>query len=151
MQSDTSLRVDRLQCYQKIRKNRGDEPFQTGNRMQPAGAPPLCTTSFVSADQGNCRPQFLRSTVYSFPVTKDMCNSSRLPICMALQPYAQVDSMEVRCFIVIIFSLIFKKENISLHIQVFYLKLTNCTENRENVEKFQNSQQKFEILKITSI
>ncbi|XP_063716362.1 protein transport protein Sec24C-like isoform X3 [Symsagittifera roscoffensis] len=69
---------------------RGDETFETGSRMQPGGVPPLCTTKFVSADRGNCRPQFLRSTLYSIPTTKDMCNNSRIPICLALQPLAAV-------------------------------------------------------------
>lgn len=34
--------------------------------------PPLVTTNFVTQDQGNCSPRFVRSTTYSIPVTNDL-------------------------------------------------------------------------------
>lgn len=34
--------------------------------------PPLVTTNFITQDQGNCSPRFVRSTMYNVPVTVDM-------------------------------------------------------------------------------
>ncbi len=95
-------------------KGRGADAFQTGNRLQPAGAPPLCTTNFVSIDQGNSRPQFIRSSVYSLPVSKDMCNTSRLPIVLAVQPFAPVESQEVSLSSHSILLLVFTSTNMFL-------------------------------------
>lgn len=43
--------------------------FYTG---QSGGVPPLITTSFVTVDQGNSSPRFIRSSMYNIPATIDM-------------------------------------------------------------------------------
>lgn len=43
--------------------------FYTNQRGQ---VPPLVSTRFVVQDQGNCSPRYLRSTMYSVPVSVDL-------------------------------------------------------------------------------
>jgi protein transport protein SEC24 len=34
--------------------------------------PPLVTTNFITQDQGNCSPRYMRASMYSVPATIDM-------------------------------------------------------------------------------
>lgn len=43
--------------------------FLTNQRGQ---VPPLVTTNFLVQDQGNASPRYLRSTMYSVPISHDM-------------------------------------------------------------------------------
>lgn len=43
--------------------------FHTNQKGQ---VPPLVTTQFTVVDQGNASPRFMRSTMYTVPVTIDM-------------------------------------------------------------------------------
>jgi protein transport protein SEC24 len=50
--------------------------FYTG---QAGAVPPLITTSFVTVDQGNSSPRFIRSSMYNIPATIDMMKQVRIP------------------------------------------------------------------------
>lgn len=39
--------------------------------------PPLVTTNFVTQDQGNASPRYMRSSMYNVPVTVDMMKQVR--------------------------------------------------------------------------
>jgi len=39
---------------------------------QTGEVPPLVTTDFIAEDSGNCNPRFIRSSLYSVPVSGDI-------------------------------------------------------------------------------
>jgi protein transport protein SEC24 len=49
---------------------------------------PLSTTDFLSMDQGNCNPRFMRSVTNSMPRNKELADVSALPIGLVVQPLA---------------------------------------------------------------
>ncbi|PKI84829.1 Sfb3p [Malassezia vespertilionis] len=51
---------------------------------------PLSTTNFAVLDQGNASPKFMRMTTYCVPATEEVAHTSRLPIAVTLQPFAQL-------------------------------------------------------------
>uniref|UniRef100_A0A182P5G9 Protein transport protein Sec24C n=1 Tax=Anopheles epiroticus TaxID=199890 RepID=A0A182P5G9_9DIPT len=60
--------------------------FQTN---QPGQLPPLVTTKFVTQDQGNASPRFVRSTMYNIPQTADMMKQSAVPFSLIISPFAR--------------------------------------------------------------
>lgn len=51
--------------------------------------PPLPTTRSVSIiDDGNSAPQFIRSTLNHVPVSEELCDSSKIPLALLVQPFA---------------------------------------------------------------
>lgn len=50
--------------------------------------PPLVTTKYVTQDQGNSGPRFIRSSMYSVPATTDMMKQSAVPFALVLSPFA---------------------------------------------------------------
>ncbi|KAG0193416.1 COPII coat Sec23p-Sfb3p heterodimer component [Apophysomyces sp. BC1034] len=56
---------------------------------------PLATTSYIGLDQGNCNPRYLRSTVDRMPFSKDLADSSKLPMGLVVQPLARLRPDEV--------------------------------------------------------
>lgn len=57
---------------------------------------PLSTTNFAAMDQGNCSPKFMRLTTYCLPATDEIANTSKLPIALNVQPFAQLRADEER-------------------------------------------------------
>lgn len=51
--------------------------------------PPLVSTQFVTHDQGNSGPRFIRSTMYSIPTTADMMKQVAMPFALVLSPFAR--------------------------------------------------------------
>jgi protein transport protein SEC24 len=41
--------------------------------------PPLVTTNFITQDQGNASPRYIRSSMYSVPATIEMMKQVRSP------------------------------------------------------------------------
>lgn len=66
-------------------------PFQTTSR---GSVPPLVTTDFITQDQGNCNPSFIRSTMYNIPCTADMMKSSHIPFALSICPFAKLRDEE---------------------------------------------------------
>jgi protein transport protein SEC24 len=60
-------------------------------------APPFAHHKYISSDRGSCTPRFMRSTIYNIPTTKDILNTSHIPLGVAVQPLADVgfDESEV--------------------------------------------------------
>ncbi|KAF7731415.1 COPII coat Sec23p-Sfb3p heterodimer component [Apophysomyces ossiformis] len=56
---------------------------------------PLATTSYIGLDQGNCNPRYMRSTLDKMPFSKDLADSSKLPIGLLIQPLAKLRADEV--------------------------------------------------------
>ena len=81
-----------IQVIEDDRKSRSGQ-FQTGER---AIVPPLVTTDMVVEDQAVCSPRFLRSTMYSVPVSADMLKQAQVPFVLSVQPFARVAPTEVR-------------------------------------------------------
>lgn len=50
---------------------------------------PLSTTNYAAVDQGNCSAKFMRLTTYCMPATDEVSASSKLPIALTVQPFAQ--------------------------------------------------------------
>ncbi|XP_059615793.1 protein transport protein Sec24C [Phlebotomus argentipes] len=61
-------------------------PFVTN---QPGLVPPLVTTKFITHDQGNSGPRFVRSTMYSVPATTDMIKQTAVPFALIVSPFAK--------------------------------------------------------------
>uniref|UniRef100_A0A182JZM1 Protein transport protein Sec24C n=1 Tax=Anopheles christyi TaxID=43041 RepID=A0A182JZM1_9DIPT len=56
---------------------------------QPGQLPPLVTTKFVTQDQGNASPRFVRSTMYNIPQTADIMKQSAVPFSLIISPFAR--------------------------------------------------------------
>ncbi|CAO1356003.1 unnamed protein product [Diamesa hyperborea] len=62
----------------------------------PVGqVPPLVTTKFITQDQGNSGPRFMRSTMYSVPATTEMMKQSAVPFALVISPFARVVDQEM--------------------------------------------------------
>jgi protein transport protein SEC24 len=51
--------------------------------------PPLVTTNFVTQDQGNSGPRYVRSTMYNVPANTDMMKQSAVPFALVVSPMAR--------------------------------------------------------------
>ena len=58
--------------------------------------PPLVTTKYITQDQGNSGPRFMRSSMYSVPATTDMMKTSAVPFAIVLSPFARVLEQELQ-------------------------------------------------------
>lgn len=56
--------------------------------------PPLVTTKFITQDQGNSSPRFIRSTMYNIPVTVDMMKQANIPFGLLISPFARTVEQE---------------------------------------------------------
>jgi protein transport protein SEC24 len=63
---------------------------------QVGQVPPLVTTKFVTQDQGNTGPRFLRSSMYSVPATTDMMKQSAIPFSIVVSPFARLADGEMQ-------------------------------------------------------
>lgn len=61
-------------------------PFST---LQVGQIPPLVTTDFITQDQGNSGPRYVRSTMYNVPSTTDMMKQSAVPFALVVSPFAR--------------------------------------------------------------
>ncbi|KXJ83215.1 hypothetical protein RP20_CCG007980 [Aedes albopictus] len=57
--------------------------------------PPLVTTKFVTQDQGNSGPRFIRSSMYNVPANTDMMKQSAVPFSLIVSPFARVAEKEL--------------------------------------------------------
>lgn len=68
-------------------------PFVTS---QAGLVPPLVTTRFVTHDQGNSGPRFIRSSLYNVPTTTDMMKQTAVPFALIVSPFAAVAAGELQ-------------------------------------------------------
>ncbi|XP_050101018.1 protein transport protein Sec24C isoform X1 [Anopheles aquasalis] len=61
----------------------------------PGHVPPLVATRFVTQDQGNAGPRFVRSSMYSIPQTADLMKQSAVPFSLIISPFARLADQEM--------------------------------------------------------
>ncbi|XP_014484007.1 PREDICTED: protein transport protein Sec24C isoform X2 [Dinoponera quadriceps] len=52
--------------------------------------PPLVTTDFITQDQGNASPRYVRSTMYTVPTTADIVKQTNVPFGLVISPMARI-------------------------------------------------------------
>ncbi|XP_055373003.1 protein transport protein Sec24C [Condylostylus longicornis] len=57
--------------------------------------PPLVTTKFITQDQGNSSPRFIRSSIYYVPATSEILKATSLPFTLILSPFANAVENEM--------------------------------------------------------
>lgn len=57
--------------------------------------PPLVTTKFITHDQGNSSPRYIRSTMYNIPVNAEIMKQSAIPFSLIISPFARLGSQEM--------------------------------------------------------
>lgn len=62
---------------------------------QPGLTPPLVTTKYITQDQGNSGPRFIRSSMYNVPATADMMKQTAVPFSLILSPLAKTEDGEI--------------------------------------------------------
>lgn len=67
-------------------------PFITN---EIGAVPPLVTTKFITHDQGNSGPRFIRSTMYNVPATPDMMKQTSVPFSLIISPFAKTAEGEI--------------------------------------------------------
>ncbi|GAB6028512.1 hypothetical protein CHUAL_002663 [Chamberlinius hualienensis] len=88
---DPEMMPSPIQVMEDDRRNRTGE-FCTNIRGQ---VPPLVTTKFITQDQGNCSPRFIRSTMYTIPCNPDMLKQTYLPFVLSISPFARLENNEI--------------------------------------------------------
>lgn len=63
--------------------------------LQIGQVPPLVTTQFISQDQGNSGPRYMRSTMYNIPANTDMMKQSAIPFALIISPFAKAVEQEM--------------------------------------------------------
>ncbi|KAJ0171020.1 hypothetical protein K1T71_013219 [Dendrolimus kikuchii] len=57
--------------------------------------PPLVTTDFIVDDKGNASPRYIRSSMYTVPVTADLLKQTSMPFCLVISPMAETVGTEL--------------------------------------------------------
>jgi protein transport protein SEC24 len=56
--------------------------------------PPLVTTNFTAVDCGQASPRFIRSTLYSAPVSSELHKQTAVPFALCIAPFAELNEDE---------------------------------------------------------
>lgn len=79
----------------ELRFKETSQPFYTFSSVVD-NPPPLPTTRSVSiVDDGNSSPQFIRSTLNHIPVSEEICENTKIPLSLVIQPFANTPQTEV--------------------------------------------------------
>lgn len=91
-QQPAQRRLDPDQLPSPIQVMQDDKQNRSGIfcTNQKGLMPPLVTTNFITQDQGNCSPRFVRSTMYNVPVTVDMMKQTCVPFALVISPLARL-------------------------------------------------------------
>ncbi|CAB3372443.1 Hypothetical predicted protein [Cloeon dipterum] len=90
-QQQQARRLDPDQMPSPLQVMAEDEKAKSGSfETGPRGAvPPLVTTNFITYDQGNSGPRYIRSTMYNIPATIDMMKQAAVPFGLVISPFAE--------------------------------------------------------------
>ncbi|XP_028041852.1 protein transport protein Sec24C isoform X2 [Bombyx mandarina] len=72
-------------------QNRGGVFVTNGKGL----VPPLVTTDFIVDDKGNASPRYIRSSMYTVPVTADLLKQTAMPFCLVVSPMAETVGQEL--------------------------------------------------------
>ncbi|KYQ47183.1 Protein transport protein Sec24C [Trachymyrmex zeteki] len=92
LQSQPTRRLDPEQMPSPIQVIQDDQSMRRGVFItnQKGLAPPLVTTDFVTQDQGNTSPRYIRSTMYNVPTTADLIKQTNIPFGLVISPMARI-------------------------------------------------------------
>nr|CAD7588324.1 unnamed protein product [Timema genevievae] len=91
LQSQPARRLDPDEMPSPIQVMKDDQRNRSGVFVtnQKGLVPPLVTTNFITQDQGNASPRFIRSTMYNVPATIDMMKQTAVPFGLVVSPLAR--------------------------------------------------------------
>lgn len=92
MQPQQARRLDPEQMPSPIQVMQDDQNMRGGVFMtnQKGLVPPLVTTNFITQDQGNTSPRYIRSTMYTVPTTNDIIKQTNVPFGLVISPMARI-------------------------------------------------------------
>ncbi|KYM85053.1 Protein transport protein Sec24C, partial [Atta colombica] len=92
LQPQHTRRLDPEQMPSPIQVIQDDQSIRRGVFItnQKGLAPPLVTTNFVTQDQGNASPRYIRSTMYNVPTTADLIKQTNIPFGLVISPMARI-------------------------------------------------------------
>ncbi|KOC60808.1 Protein transport protein Sec24C [Habropoda laboriosa] len=96
MQPQQVRRLDPEQMPSPIQVMQDDQRVRGGIFVtnQKGLVPPLVTTKFVTQDQGNASPRYIRSTMYTVPTTTDIIKQTNVPFGLIVSPMARTEEAE---------------------------------------------------------
>ncbi|XP_017761050.1 PREDICTED: protein transport protein Sec24C isoform X2 [Eufriesea mexicana] len=92
MHPQQTRRLDPEQMPSPIQVIQDDQHVRGGVFItnQKGLVPPLVTTKFVTQDQGNASPRYIRSTMYTVPTTSDIIKQTNVPFGLIISPMARI-------------------------------------------------------------
>lgn len=92
LQPQQARRLDPEQMPSPIQVMQDDQNMRGGVFItnQRGLIPPLVTTKFVTQDQGNASPRYIRSTMYTVPTTADIIKQTNVPFGLVISPMARI-------------------------------------------------------------
>ncbi|XP_029041667.1 protein transport protein Sec24C isoform X2 [Osmia bicornis bicornis] len=96
IQPQQAKRLDPEQMPSPIQVMQDDQRVRGGVFVtnQKGLVPPLVTTKYVTQDQGNASPRYIRSTMYTVPTTADIIKQTNVPFGLIISPMARVAESE---------------------------------------------------------
>ncbi|KAK9309798.1 hypothetical protein QLX08_000620 [Tetragonisca angustula] len=92
MQPQQARRLDPEQMPSPIQVIQDDQRVRGGVFItnQKGLVPPLVTTKFITQDQGNASPRYIRSTMYTVPTTADIIKQTNVPFGLIVSPMSRI-------------------------------------------------------------
>lgn len=92
LQPQQARRLDPEQMPSPIQVMQDDQNMRGGVFItnQRGLVPPLVTTKFITQDQGNASPRYIRSTMYTVPTTADIIKQTNVPFGLVISPMAHI-------------------------------------------------------------
>ncbi|KDR14171.1 protein transport protein Sec24C-like [Zootermopsis nevadensis] len=91
MQSQPARRLDPDHMPSPVQVMEDDQRNRSGifYTNQKGMVPPLVTTNFITRDEGNASPRYIRSSMYNIPATIDMMKQVAVPFGLVVSPLAR--------------------------------------------------------------
>ncbi|KAI5121951.1 hypothetical protein M0805_002022 [Coniferiporia weirii] len=94
--SGLRARIDPEQIPSPVEVAENDEETWEGRLFMtlPGEHVPLSTTNFISVDQGNSSPRFVRATTWHIPFSAELADSCHIPLAAVIQPFSEIQPGE---------------------------------------------------------